>query len=302
MPAHVFAHIPLKGQQSEAEVYAGRAVGHAQVLHNATNVGFHDSFSRVFSVTNGVAVRGSATAWPVLALIFKQSFNIGVHKVIPTRRRRARMPGRPAVAAEEDVRSALLDAAGKLFLKHGFERVTARQIAAAAGTTPAMIHYYFTNKLGLFRAMLDRAITPLRERLAALPQADDSLDVSTLITMHMRMVAANSWIPVFILNEVLVEKGRFRASFLREVASRQLPLVIELLERGRASGRFRPELNPRLAALSLLSLCMFPFLTKAVSAPALGLKYEGEELDQLIDHTSRLFLRGIENKAMESHA
>ena len=210
------------------------------------------------------------------------------------------MPGRPAGDSEDDIRAALLDAAGKLFLKHGFERVTARQIATAAGTTPAMIHYYFSNKLGLFRAMLDSAITPLRERLAALVlQKDGALDVPALITAHMRMVATHSWIPVFILNEVLVEKGRFRATFIREIASRQLPLVVELLERGRVAGAFRSDLNPKLAALSLLSLCMFPFLTKPVSATALGLKYEGEELDELIEHTARLFLRGIANNSTE---
>jgi TetR/AcrR family transcriptional regulator len=210
------------------------------------------------------------------------------------------MPGRPAGDSEDDIRAALLDAAGKLFLKHGFERVTARQIATAAGTTPAMIHYYFSNKLGLFRAMLDSAIAPLRERLAALVlQKDGAVDVPALITAHMRMVATHSWIPVFILNEVLVEKGRFRATFIREIASRQLPLVVELLERGRVAGAFRSDLNPKLAALSLLSLCMFPFLTKPVSATALGLKYEGEGLDELIEHTAGLFLRGIANNSTE---
>jgi TetR/AcrR family transcriptional regulator len=218
------------------------------------------------------------------------------------RRKRARTPGRPAVGADEDVRSALLDSAGKLFLKHGFERVTARQIAAGAGTTPAMIHYYFSNKLGLFRAMLDRAIQPLRERLAGLlMQADGALDVPSLIALHMRTVATQSWIPVFILNEVLVEKGRFRATFIREIASRQLPLVVELLERGRAAGNFRPDLDCRFAALSLLSLCMFPFLTRPVSATVLGLKYEGEELERLIEHTARIFLNGIVNEA-EPHS
>jgi TetR/AcrR family transcriptional regulator len=223
-----------------------------------------------------------------------------VSSTTTTRRRRARLPGRPAGGNEDDIRNALLDAASKLFLKHGFERVTARQIAAAAGTTPAMIHYYFSNKLGLFRAMLDGAIAPLRERLAwLLGQTDGQVDIPSLIAMHMRTVATHSWIPVFIVNEVLAEKGRFRATFLREIASRQLPLVVELLERGRANGTFRQDLNPRLAALSLLSLCMFPFLTKPVSSAALGLQYEGEGLEQLIEHTARLFLRGIEYRPQE---
>lgn len=221
-------------------------------------------------------------------------------RVNAARRKRARLPGRPASDNEADIRAALLDAAEKLFLKHGFERVSARQIAAAAGTTPAMIHYYFGNKLGLFRVMLDAAIAPLRERLfGLLMQKDGPLDIPSLITAQMRMVATHSWIPVFILNEVLVEQGRFRATFIRDVASRQLPLVIELLERGRVSGVFRKDLNPKLAALSLLSLCMFPFITKPVSSAALGLKYEGEELEQLIEHTARLFLRGIANDPSE---
>lgn len=216
-----------------------------------------------------------------------------------TRRKRARLPGRPAVGADEDVRGALLDAAGKLFLKYGFERVSARQIAAGAGTTPAMIHYYFNNKLGLFRAMLDRAIQPVREKLAGLlMQADGALDVPSLIALHMRTVAANTWIPPFVLNEVLVEKGRFRATFIREIASRQLPLVVELLERGRAAGSFRPDLDCRLAALSLLSLCMFPFLTRPVWAPVLGLKYEGAELERLIEHTAKVFLNGIADRGI----
>jgi TetR/AcrR family transcriptional regulator len=200
------------------------------------------------------------------------------------------------------VRSALLDAASKLFLKHGFERVTARQIAAAAHTTPAMIHYYFTNKLGLFRAMLEQAIRPVRELLAgALAQAGAAApDPAEIIRLHMATVARNAWIPPFVVNEVLAEKGRFRATFIRDIASRQMPILIELMERGRVSGKFRPDLEPRLAALSLVSLCMFPFLSRPVTGPVLGLKLEGEELDRLIAHTAELFIAGIRNPERES--
>jgi TetR/AcrR family transcriptional regulator len=209
------------------------------------------------------------------------------------RRTRARSRGRPPVDADSDVRSALLDAASRLFLKHGFERVTARQIAAAAATTPAMIHYYFGNKLGLFRAMLERAIGPVRDLLAgSLAQAGAVIDPALLIRMHMQTAAANPWIATLILNEVLAEKGRFRAMFIRDVAGRQAPLVIELLERARANGDLRQDLDVRFAALSLLSLCMFPFLSRAVSGPVLGLKFEEEELQRLIAHTAQLFATG----------
>jgi AcrR family transcriptional regulator len=215
-----------------------------------------------------------------------------------SRRRRARSPGRPPVDAEADIRSALLEAAKKLFLKHGFERVTARQIAASAGTTAAMIHYYFGNKLGLFRAMIERVIAPLRSLLVdSLAEPGASPDPARLMGMQMRAIAENPWLPTFVLNEVLAEKGRFRSTFVRDVASQQAPLVIELLERGRASGRFRPDIEPRFAALTLLSLCLFPFLSRPVSGPVLGIKLEGEELERFIAHTVKIFLHGIENRS-----
>jgi TetR/AcrR family transcriptional regulator len=213
---------------------------------------------------------------------------------LPKRRRpRLRSRGRPPVDADDDVRSALLDAANKLFLKHGFERVTARQIAVAAGTTPAMIHYYFGNKVGLFRAMLERAIGPVRELISgSLAQTGAVVDPAVLIRMHMQTVAANPWIATLVLNEVLAEKGRFRTTFIRDIAGRHAPLVMELLQRARSNGRLREDLDVRLAALSLLSLCMFPFLSRAVAGPVLGLKYDDEEIERLIAHTAKLFTSG----------
>jgi TetR/AcrR family transcriptional regulator len=221
----------------------------------------------------------------------------------PRRRRpRIRSRGRPPVDADSDVRSALLDAASKLFLKHGFERVTARQIAVAAETTPAMIHYYFGNKLGLFRAMLERAIGPVRELIAgSLSQAGAVIDPAMLIRLHMRTAAANPWIATLIVNEVLAEKGRFRATFIHDVAGRQAPLVMELLQRARAAGGLRKDLDVRMAALSLMSLCIFPFLARAIAGPALGLKYDDEEIERLIAHTARLFAAGTASAASPEH-
>src|SRR5262245_22009367 len=162
------------------------------------------------------------------------------------RRRRARSVGRPPEAADADVRGQLLDAAEKLFLKHGFERVTARELGDAAGTSAAMIHYYFGNKLGLFRAMLDRAVEPFRQLIAGALAQEGGLvpDLRTLIAAHMRTAAANPWIATLVVNEVFPDKGRFRTMFVRNFASRLLPMLIALLERGRAQGRYRADLDP----------------------------------------------------------
>lgn len=214
-------------------------------------------------------------------------------------KKQPRRVGRPSGATEADVRAAILQTAERLFLRHGFERVSARQIAADAGTTPAMIHYYFGNKLGLFRAIFERVIEPVRTLLLSSGTSrGNPPHVADLMRLHMNTVAANPWIANVMLNEVLIERGRFRGTFMREIAGPQLELLVGLIEQGRQAGRYRPDIDPRLTALSLLSLCVFPFISRAVTAPLLQIELEGEGLRRLIDHTTRLFLIGIQSETV----
>jgi AcrR family transcriptional regulator len=68
--------------------------------------------------------------------------------------------GRPrlgkANAANGDASQRILDAAEDLFSKHGFDGVTMREVAALANVDPALAHYYFSSKQGLFDAVLGR--------------------------------------------------------------------------------------------------------------------------------------------------
>lgn len=185
-------------------------------------------------------------------------------------------------------------AAKELFLKHGFAKVTARQIAAAAHTTPAMIHYYFENKVGLFRAMLQEAIEPFgRMLIAAASAGAPPADLAALIGGHVRTAVANSWIATLIVHEVLPEGGHFRAAFVRDIASRLLPMLVELLEQGRKNGTLRADIDPQLTALSILSLNVFPLIARPITGPALGFKLESDDVERFIAHTTRLLFQGI---------
>ncbi|MEO8103596.1 MAG: TetR family transcriptional regulator [Betaproteobacteria bacterium] len=50
----------------------------------------------------------------------------------------------------------ILDAAEDLFSKRGFDGVTMREVAELANVDPALAHYYFATKQGLFDAVLER--------------------------------------------------------------------------------------------------------------------------------------------------
>lgn len=76
---------------------------------------------------------------------------------------------RPKPIEPNETRDQILDAAEALFAGHGFHGVTVRQVARQAGVDPALLHYYFDSKRGLFdAAFLRRAAILNDERLAAL--------------------------------------------------------------------------------------------------------------------------------------
>ncbi len=209
-------------------------------------------------------------------------------------RSRSRRPGRP-VGGDAAVREALLETARTLFLARGFASVTIRQIAAAAGSSPATIHYHFGDKLGLYRAMLETAFAPVAEALQRLGTTGrhEDVDVGAVVGVYTRMLAANPWVPSLIVQEVLAEGGHFRAQFIELFAGRLAPLLVAILKREQASGAVRDDVDPRLAALSAISLTVFPFLALPVTSRVLGVSVEGEALGRLTAHTTRVLLEGI---------
>jgi AcrR family transcriptional regulator len=209
-----------------------------------------------------------------------------------SRGKASRRPGRPA-GGDAAVRAALLQNARALFLKHGFAEVSTRRIAAAAGTTPAMIHYYFDDKLGLYRAMLEEAMTPLLETLQRMEQSGTPPDLEALMTQYMRMLSQNRWLPALIVKEVLGEGGQLREQFIERWASRLAPAFVAVLQRERDRGSLRADVDPRLAAVSALGLCIFPFVSLPITSRVLGLSVEGAGFERLAQHTMQLFRTGV---------
>lgn len=74
----------------------------------------------------------------------------------PLKRKRATV-GRPRKSDSKIVAAdRILDAAEDLFSKRGFDGVTLREVADLANVDPALAHYYFATKQGLFDAVLER--------------------------------------------------------------------------------------------------------------------------------------------------
>ncbi|WP_062213144.1 TetR/AcrR family transcriptional regulator [Streptomyces sp. NBRC 109706] len=88
------------------------------------------------------------------------------------------------MARSEAARTALLDAAERLFARAGIAKVSDRKVAEVAGNTNhSAVSYYFGGRRGLLRALLTRHLSGLEEDRQTMFERADSLlgDVRSLV-------------------------------------------------------------------------------------------------------------------------
>jgi len=206
--------------------------------------------------------------------------------------------GRPAQDSKlPDVRAALLASARRLFAGRGFHEVSTREIARAAKVNPAMIHYYFDDKEGLYRAMLETAFERLVgevRKLAA--SADGASPIVEIVELYTKTLARDPWIPRLMIREVLSDGAPFREEFIERFAGPASVLVPSVIRREREAAHVRADLDPRLATLSLMGMVLFPFLAFPVASRVFGLELNDEFRHQFITHTTKLFFEGAAPK------
>ena len=84
-------------------------------------------------------------------------------------------------ARGEQARAALLRAATRVFAEKGFAKASTREICEMAGVNVAAIHYYFSDKAGLYRAVY---ILPV-EQITASSREFDSPELSFAESMNL---------------------------------------------------------------------------------------------------------------------
>jgi AcrR family transcriptional regulator len=202
--------------------------------------------------------------------------------------------GRPAQELNlPDVRSALLAAARGLFARRGFHEVSTREIARAAEVNPAMIHYYFGDKEGLYRAMLetvfDRLFGEVRQVVAS---SGRTSPIEEIVELYAETLTRDPWIPRLMIREVLSDGAPFREEFIERFAAPASALVPSVMHSEQETGRVRADLDPRLATLSLMGMILFPFLAFPVASRVFGLQLNDDFRRRFIAHTLALFFEG----------
>ncbi len=205
--------------------------------------------------------------------------------------KRATGPGRPrSEAGGQAVREALLHAARNYFSTRGFQQASLRKIAAEARVNPAMVHYYFGNKQGLYIAMLSETVAPLIEQLEGLNAQGAGRDaLQGFLRRYADTLLAQPWLPNLLVREVLFQEGKVRDDFIARFASRASEALRGLLSRDVESGELPSHIDPAFGSLGILSLIVFPFVAQPAVERVFPQRIDENFVEHLTRHTVALF-------------
>ncbi len=154
-------------------------------------------------------------------------------------------------------RDRILATAARLFSEHGYEHTPLSQVAREAQVSKALVLWHFDTKEALFRAALGRTLEPYHLDVEDLDGLDESAQIELLMDRFYEFVRANVYSVRFLFG-LLIRAEPKRDDVIGRVSELYdlfRSVLADIIERGRARGHFRSDVNPRLdASLILASL------------------------------------------------
>jgi TetR/AcrR family transcriptional regulator len=183
----------------------------------------------------------------------------------------------------EGTRAAILCAAEEVFAQHGFDGARIDAIAAASGYNKSLIFHYFTDKLGLYTAVVERMI-----------EESDYLTDAALHTYTAAPLHDAAWLQSFIAMSVqgafdyliahpktlrivtweAAENWQTFIQIMTKLDLSRLEQIKQLLAKIEAANVMRPGLDATMLFSIIISICN-SYLT---SLPRYGVIFKEEDL------------------------
>ncbi|WP_313801731.1 TetR/AcrR family transcriptional regulator [Sphingobium sp.] len=164
-----------------------------------------------------------------------------------------------AVEAEE-TRFNILEVATEEFADKGLSGARIDEIAERTNSSKRMIYYYFGSKEGLYRAVLERAYTAVRE-VDADNQRDHLEPDAALRDVVGATFDYHNQHPEFVrlvMNENILRGAHIgEVPGIRERNRKVVDQLRNILARGVASGHFREGIDPVELHMTISALCFY---------------------------------------------
>jgi TetR/AcrR family transcriptional regulator len=171
--------------------------------------------------------------------------------------------GRPK---EPIPREHLLDAAREAFAAAGFAGASMRDVAERAGVRKTSLFYHFGSKEGLYREVLDGAVSELLGYIGGALQESGGFEerIDRLGSLVVEYLGTHPGAARLLVRE-MVDLGPYAAGPGRAAIEATLDSTASFLDAGMAAGAFQRR-DPRQLALSIVGLHLFYFSAEEVSS------------------------------------
>jgi len=191
-----------------------------------------------------------------------------------------------------DRKIQIREVATELFARHGFDGVTTRQIADAAGITEAMVFRHFATKDDLYWEVLSAkcASDDIKQRLEEkLGRDADPIEIFTAIARDVLNRNLGDPGKSRLLLFSALENHRLSQRFFKTYMSEWYELLASYIRRQIDEGNFR-KVDPVLAARGFIGMCFHHYLVQELFG---GGKYQSYEVEEVAHTMAALWLTGI---------
>ena len=164
----------------------------------------------------------------------------------------ATTPRRAGRSQATDKRELILRAATKLFARRGFFHAQVADVAREAGIAAGTVYLYFENKDDLLISIFERTMSEaLDEARTALAGVDDPVErLRRLARVHLNRLGQDRDLAVVFQVE-LRQSTKFMERFSSTLLRDYLHAIRDAISGAQATGAFRPDVSPTLAAKML---------------------------------------------------
>lgn len=170
------------------------------------------------------------------------------------------VPSDERVRDADRTRAEILDVATAVFAEHGYSGGRVDEIAARTSTTKRMLYYYFGSKEGLYLAVLERAYAGIRALeqqvdVEHLPPQEALRQLAELTFDHHE--SHPDFIRLVSIENIHRAEHLSTSPMLAELAGPALQVLTGILERGRAAGLFRDDVDALDVHMVISAYCVF---------------------------------------------
>jgi TetR/AcrR family transcriptional regulator len=200
-------------------------------------------------------------------------------------------------ANDPKARGRIIKAAEELFAARGYAGTPIRDIAEAARVNPAMVHYYFGNKEGLYHQILENAAAEVRAELLRTAASGASAEerLAGFISTYTDYIFSHPDL-ARILHRELLAGGTHLKEMVKQHYVTNYAIMREDMRAGARRGELR-QLDVDLAPISLIGMIVIFQIAQPVISAVLGRDhYDRRFIKRLSAHTIDLFLNGARSQ------